>query len=92
MVQLGVTIAEALVRLRAFAYAEGRPLVEVARDVVGGRLRFDEVPSAPRHRWSTLTCARPMLAGHDSLLTRPRPGSGLYTRFLYAFARRPLEH
>jgi ANTAR domain-containing protein/GAF domain-containing protein len=43
MVQLGVTITEALVRLRAYSYAEGRPVDEVARDVVARRLRFDEV-------------------------------------------------
>jgi hypothetical protein len=42
MVQVGVTLAEALVRLRAYAYAEGRPIADVARDVVARRLRFDE--------------------------------------------------
>ena len=42
MIQLGVTIAEALVRLRAYAYAEGRPLADVARDVVARKLHFDE--------------------------------------------------
>jgi len=41
MVQLGVTITEALVRMRAYAYAENRPLSEVAADVVAGRLHFD---------------------------------------------------
>jgi GAF domain-containing protein len=41
MVQLGVTIGEALVRMRAYAYAEDRDLGEVARDVVARRLRFD---------------------------------------------------
>jgi len=41
MVQLGVTIDEAMARMRAYAFAEGRPLDEVARDVVGRRLRFD---------------------------------------------------
>ena len=39
--QLDVTVGEALVRLRAFAFAHDRPLTEVARDVVGRRLRFD---------------------------------------------------
>jgi hypothetical protein len=39
-VQLGVSIAEAQVRLRAHAFATGRPLVAVAEDVVGRRLRF----------------------------------------------------
>jgi hypothetical protein len=41
-VQLGVTLAEALVRLRAHAYAEGRPLNEVAADVVARRLRLED--------------------------------------------------
>jgi hypothetical protein len=39
-VQLGATVADGLVRLRAHAYAEGRPLSEVARDVIDGRLRL----------------------------------------------------
>jgi hypothetical protein len=37
-VQLDVSLAEASVRLRAHAYADGRPLAEVARDVVERRL------------------------------------------------------
>ncbi len=41
-VQLGVNLAEALVRLRAHAYADGRPIAEVAADVVTRRLRFDD--------------------------------------------------
>jgi hypothetical protein len=41
-VQLGVSLAEALVRLRARAWGGGRPLAEVAADVVARRLRFDE--------------------------------------------------
>ncbi|MEH1123143.1 GAF domain-containing protein [Micromonospora sp. CPCC 206061] len=41
MVQLGVPLIAALARLRAYAYAENRPLAEVARDVVARRLRFD---------------------------------------------------
>lgn len=41
MVQLGIPIAEALVRIRAHAYAENRPLNDVAADVVARRLRFD---------------------------------------------------
>jgi GAF domain-containing protein len=40
MVQLGITIGEAMVRLRARAYAEDRPLGDVARDVIAGRLQF----------------------------------------------------
>jgi hypothetical protein len=41
MMQLGVTIGEAVVRLRAYAYAENRRLEDVARDVVARRLRLD---------------------------------------------------
>jgi hypothetical protein len=41
MVDLGVTLADALVRLRAYAFVEGRPVAEVARDVVAGRVRLD---------------------------------------------------
>lgn len=40
-VDLGVDVREALVRLRAHAYAAERPLLEVAADVVAGRLRLD---------------------------------------------------
>jgi len=39
-VQLGIGVEEALVRLRAHAYAEERRLAEVAREVVERRLRF----------------------------------------------------
>jgi hypothetical protein len=42
MVQLCVPIAEALVRIRAYAYAEGRSLTDVAADIVARRLRFDQ--------------------------------------------------
>jgi GAF domain-containing protein len=49
MVQLGVPISEALVRIRAYAYAENRPLNDVAADIVARRLRFDQDrPGAPR--------------------------------------------
>ena len=41
-VQLGVNVGEALVRLRAHAYATERPLTAVAADVVGRRLQLDE--------------------------------------------------
>jgi hypothetical protein len=45
MVQLGVSMAEALARIRAHAYVEDRRLGEVAADVIARRLRFD-----PDHR------------------------------------------
>jgi len=41
-VQLEVSLAEALVRLRAHAYANDRPLNEVAADVVARRLRLED--------------------------------------------------
>jgi GAF domain-containing protein/ANTAR domain-containing protein len=41
-VQLGVDVTEALVRLRAYAFAQGRPLIEIAREVVSRRLRFSQ--------------------------------------------------
>jgi GAF domain-containing protein len=40
-VQLQVTVGQALVRLRAYAFGNDQPLADVARDVVGRRLRFD---------------------------------------------------
>lgn len=40
MVQLGVSLADAMVWLRAHAYAANRPIVEVARDVLAGRIVF----------------------------------------------------
>jgi hypothetical protein len=43
--QLGVSLAEALVRLRARAYADDRLINDVADDVVARRMRFD--PSDP---------------------------------------------
>jgi hypothetical protein len=39
--QLGVSVGQALIRLRAYAFGNERPLVEVAQDVVARRLRFD---------------------------------------------------
>jgi ANTAR domain len=43
-VQLGVSLEEASVRLRARAFASGVPLGQLADDVVGRRLRFDPDP------------------------------------------------
>jgi hypothetical protein len=40
-VQLGVTVPDALVRIRAHAFVSGRPLTEVARDIIGRSLRLD---------------------------------------------------
>ena len=41
MVDLGVSLAEAMALLRAHAFTLGRPLGDVARDVVAGRLRLE---------------------------------------------------
>jgi GAF domain len=41
-VQLGVSVGDALVRLRAYAFANERLVTEVAEDVVGRRFRFDD--------------------------------------------------
>ena len=49
-VQLGVSLEEALVRLRAHAFASGVPLNDVAGDVVGRLLRFDPDPPGPGAR------------------------------------------
>ena len=44
MVQLGVSLGEALARMRAYAYAEDRRLRAVAADIVARRLHFDQDP------------------------------------------------
>jgi AmiR/NasT family two-component response regulator len=38
-VQQGISITEALIRLRAYAFSHGRLLADVAEDVVARRLR-----------------------------------------------------
>ena len=42
--QLDVTIAVALIRLRAHAFATGRPINDIAEAVVNRQLRFDTLP------------------------------------------------
>jgi AmiR/NasT family two-component response regulator len=42
--QLGVGVAEAFARLRAYAYAHDRRLAEVARDIVARRLWLHDDP------------------------------------------------
>ena len=44
-VQAGVSLAEALVLVRARAYAEQRPVGDVARDVLAGRADFTDRPN-----------------------------------------------
>jgi GAF domain-containing protein len=39
--QLGVSVAHALIRLRAYAFGNDRPLADVAQGVVARKLRFD---------------------------------------------------
>jgi GAF domain-containing protein len=46
-VQLGVPVAEALARLRAYAYTHERRLRDVATEVVARRLRFDPEVAIP---------------------------------------------
>lgn len=41
MVQLGVPLAEALTRMRAYAFAESRSLIEVSQDIVARTLSFE---------------------------------------------------
>jgi hypothetical protein len=43
--QLKIPVVEALLRLRAYAFANGRPIGEVAGDIVARRLRFDDEES-----------------------------------------------
>jgi hypothetical protein len=40
-VQAGISLADALVFLRAYAFAEDRPLADIAADVAAERVRFD---------------------------------------------------
>jgi hypothetical protein len=40
-VQAAVTVEDALMLLRAYSFAEDRPITTVAADVVDGDLRFD---------------------------------------------------
>jgi hypothetical protein len=41
-VQLHLGVIDAFARLCAAAYTAGRPVAEVSRDIVAGRLRLDE--------------------------------------------------
>ncbi|MEU7045791.1 ANTAR domain-containing protein [Streptomyces varsoviensis] len=47
-VQLSVSLAEALLRLRAMAFSRGQTIVELSRDVVARRMRFSESTSGPQ--------------------------------------------
>ena len=39
-VQLGISVGEALIRLRAFAFSHDRPLTDVAQNVIARRIRL----------------------------------------------------
>jgi hypothetical protein len=68
MVQLGVDIAEAFVRLRAYAYAHDRWLANVASDIVARRLRLHDDPGEGR---------RPMTHLPPAPRAAPRPAADL---------------
>ena len=52
-IQLGISLAEALLQLRAHAYATERTVSAVAADVVNRRVYFDDnEPGTTRHDWS----------------------------------------
>jgi hypothetical protein len=40
-IQLGITVEDALFRLEARAVTDDRPLIEVAKDVIDRKVRFD---------------------------------------------------
>ncbi|MDQ6642426.1 MAG: GAF and ANTAR domain-containing protein [Actinomycetota bacterium] len=44
MVSLGVSLEESLVRMRAHAFAHGRPLIDLAREIIAGRDHLGEKP------------------------------------------------
>lgn len=45
-VQLGISIAEALLRLRAYAVAARRPVLDVSCDIIGRRMTLPESDNA----------------------------------------------
>ncbi|HEY1671645.1 MAG TPA: GAF and ANTAR domain-containing protein [Streptosporangiaceae bacterium] len=49
-VQVGISVTDALVMLRACAYAAGRPIAEIAADVIGRRLSFADGHETPGRR------------------------------------------
>jgi hypothetical protein len=44
LVQLGISATDAFARLRAYSFASGRPVTDIARDVVERRLDFASLP------------------------------------------------
>ena len=47
--QLGISVTEALIRLRAHAFTQNRPLTDIANDIVAGRFRFGPPPVDSPH-------------------------------------------
>ncbi|WP_146605371.1 GAF and ANTAR domain-containing protein [Jiangella anatolica] len=70
-VQLGVGVSEALVRLRAYAYAHERRLADVAADVVARRLRL-----APDRRGTDDTARGNEMMDAPPNRDHDQPGSG----------------
>jgi hypothetical protein len=52
-VQLGVSLEDAMIRLRALAFAEGRAVGDVARDIVARRLRLERDNPGNNHESET---------------------------------------
>ena len=48
--QLGITVTEALIRLRAYAFAQDRTLTDIANDVVTGGFASIICPATRRTR------------------------------------------
>ncbi len=78
--QLDVSVGQALIRLRAYAFGNDRPLADVAEDVVARRLRFDaaqrrEGPRAvrPRSQRSYDGDGRGRRLAGQARATRPTP-------------------
>jgi len=63
-VQLGVSLTDALVAMRARAYAEGRTISQVAADVVARRLSFALAESSPP-RWGAPIPDQPAASSGD---------------------------
>ena len=66
-VQLGVSLEEAFVRLRAHAFASNAALGDVAAEVVGRQLRFDPGPEPEPERWPRVS-DEPRSAGSRRVL------------------------
>ena len=63
-VQLGISLTDALVALRARAYAQGRTIAQVAADVVARRLSFTS-PELPLSGWGASVREEPAASSDD---------------------------